>query len=174
MKRFTLRNPARQHGASLLEVIAYLGIAAIVVLGAVSMLGSAFSSAQANRTIEEVVSIRTGIKRLYMGQSLAYGSASMTSQAINARILPTTLAVTGSDIKNAWNGAVAITGNTTSFTIKYSDVPRDACVTVLSGASGWSQIKVGTGATITSFPLAPAAADTACANGTNEIAWTST
>ncbi|MBC7413962.1 MAG: pilus assembly protein, partial [Herminiimonas sp.] len=42
-------NESRQRGASLLEGIAYLGIAAIVILGAVSLLTGAFGSAQSNR-----------------------------------------------------------------------------------------------------------------------------
>ena len=164
----------RQRGASLLEVIAYLGIAAIVVLGAVSMLGSAFSNAQSNRTNEEVVSIRTGIKRLYMGQAASYGAASINEQAIKARILPATLAVSGNDIKNAWNGAVTLTGVTSTFDIKYAGVPQDACITILSGANGWSKVKVGAANDITAFPITPAAAQTACAGATNDVTWSST
>ena len=57
---------ARQRGASLLEGIAYLGIAAIVVLGAVSLLTGAFGSAKANQTTEEVVAIRTSVRKLYL------------------------------------------------------------------------------------------------------------
>ena len=174
MKR-TIRSVsiARQRGASLLEVIAYLGIAAIVVLGAVSMLGSAFSNAQSNRTIEELVSIRTGIKRLYMGQSVSYGTENINSQAIKARILPATLAVNANEIKNAWNGAVTIIGVTTGFDIKYAGVPQDACVTILSGTTGWTKVKVGTTNDIVTFPVSPAAAQGACGGATNDITWTS-
>lgn len=162
----------RQRGASLLEVIAYLGIAAIVVLGAVSMLGSAFSGAQANRTIEEVVSIRTGIKRLYMGQAASYGSDAITKQAISARILPATLAVNDDTVTNAWNGNVTITGVTTGFEIKYTGVPKDACVTILSGTSGWTKVKVNATNDIVQFPLSPANAQTSCGAETNQIVWT--
>lgn len=177
MKRITkhtFRNPARQRGASLLEVIAYLGIAAIVVLGAVSMLGSAFSNAQANRTIEEVVSIRTGIKRLYMGQAASYGNGSINEQAIKARFLPATLAVNNNVIKNAWNGDVTLTGATSGFDIKYAGVPQDACITILSGATGWTKVKVNATNDIVAFPVSPASAQTVCGNDTNDITWTST
>lgn len=176
MKRFNrpLSPPRRQRGASLLEVIAYLGIAAIVVMGAVSMLGTAFSNAQANRTLEEVVSIRTGVKRLYMGQTVSYGTGDMTSQSINARILPATLATDNGTAKNAWNGAVTITGGTSTFTIKYANVPKDACISLLSGASGWSKVKVGATNDIVNFPLSPGDATTVCSGDTNEISWTAT
>ncbi|MFC3469373.1 type 4 pilus major pilin [Massilia oculi] len=164
----------RQRGASLLEIIAYLGIAAIVVLGAVSMLGSAFGNAQANRTIEEVVSIRTGIKRLYMGQAASYGQVAITEQAIKSRVLPATLAVNNNDVKNAWNGAVTITGATSAFEIKYAAVPQDACISILSGASGWSKVKVNATNDIVSFPITPTTANASCAAGENEITWTAT
>ena len=171
----TLRSAsiARQRGASLLEVIAYLGIAAIVVLGAVSMLGSAFSNAQSNRTIEELVSIRTGVKRLYMGQAASYGAVSINEQAIKARILPATLAVDGNNVKNAWNGAVTITGATSNFEIKYVGVPLESCITILSGSSGWNKVKVGATNDIVTFPISPASAQEACGAATNDITWTS-
>ena len=52
----------QQRGASLLEAIAYLGIAAVVVLGAVSLLNGAFGSAKSNQTNEEVVALRTPVR----------------------------------------------------------------------------------------------------------------
>lgn len=169
--RMSFRTTSRQRGASLLEVIAYLGIAAIVVMGAVSMLGSAFNNAQSNRTIEEVVSIRTGVKRLYMGQSASYGTVVLNDQAIKARILPATLGVDGTNLKNAWNGAVTITGASSTFEIKYAAVPMEACMSIMSGASGWTKVKVGA-TEITTFPIKPDTAQTACGNAASEIIWT--
>jgi hypothetical protein len=61
-----------QRGATLLEAIAYLGIAAIVVIGAIALLNGAFSSASSNQTAEQVTAIQTGIKKLYMGQTNGY------------------------------------------------------------------------------------------------------
>src|SRR5450830_2049931 len=58
----------RQHGASLLGGIAYLGIAAIVVIGAISLLTGAFSSAKSNQANEEVIGLRTAVRKLYIGQ----------------------------------------------------------------------------------------------------------
>lgn len=165
-------SPRRQRGASLLEVIAYLGIAAIVVLGAVSLLTSAFASAQSNRTLEEVVSIRTGVKRLYMGQGNNYGSTEITAQMIAAGIMPATLTSSATGTLNVWNGAVIIKGATTKFTISYANVPSAACIAVLSGATGWTSVAVGTATPITAFPISPTAAQTACDSGANTVTWT--
>ena len=154
---------ARQRGASLLEGIAYLGIAAIVVLGAVSLLTGAFSSAQSNRVAEEVVSIRTAVKKLYMGQSAGYGTVSLNPTLFTAKAFPGTLtAGAGGVVNNAWNGPVVVTGVTNQFTILYTGVPQDACINILSGASGWVNINAG-GPAITVFPVTPADATAACA-----------
>lgn len=168
-----------QRGASLLEGIAYLGIAALVILGAVSLLTGAFSSAQSNRGSEEIVSIRTGVKKLYTGQSNSYGTADITANLNAARIFPTTLTAsttgTATTMNNSWGGAVTVTGSNlgSTFTIAYTLVPQDACISMISGASGWTQIDVGAANAITTFPATPAAANTACNTATNTINFTS-
>jgi hypothetical protein len=170
---------SRQRGASLLEGIAYLGIAAIVVLGAVSLLTGAFSSAQSNRVAEEVVSIRTAVKKLYMGQSNGYPvGAAITPVLITANVFPATLTLTGAVINNAWGGTVTVAGGATAnqFAISYTAVPQDACINIISGASGWVSIGGGpAGATglISTFPVSPAAASGACTAGANTLIWTS-
>ena len=169
-----------QRGASLLEGIAYLGIAAIVVLGAVSLLTGAFSSAQSNRVAEEVVSIRTGVKKLYMGQSSGYVAGSILPILIAAKVLPTTLTITGAGTAatatNSWGGNVDVAGlaGGSSFSITYGTVPQDACINILSGASGWESIVVAGGGTPPPlFPVSPADAQTACGATGGTITWTS-
>ena len=177
----SMRNKAftslpRQRGASLLEGIAYLGIAAIVVLGAVSLLTGAFTSAQSNRVAEEVVSIRTAVKKLYMGQSSGYGSGTdLMPVLVASKVLPSTISVASgaTTATNSWGGAVTVIGNGgNQFDIAYAAVPQDACINILSGASGWSVISGGGGA-VPAIPVTPAGAQGACAAGANLITWTS-
>jgi hypothetical protein len=152
-----------QRGASLLEGIAYLGIAAIVVLGAVSLLTSAFGNAQSNRVVEELVSIRTGVKKLYMGQPAGYpATVNLTETLISARVFPGSLVTSGTTATNSWNGTVSVTGNGPTFTISYAAVPQAECINILSGATGWTEINQAGGNSITAFPVTPAAAATTC------------
>jgi hypothetical protein len=162
----------RQCGASLLEGIAYLGIAAIVILGAVSLLASAFGNAQANRSTEETVSLRTAARKLYSGQPYP---AAMTAQLIGAKAIPGTMNVdaVNNTVANAFGGAVTIAGAAGggSFTIGYNAVPQDVCINMLSGASGW--ISVGQGATVVAtMPLTAANATAICSQATNAITFT--
>jgi PilS N terminal len=112
----------RQRGVSLLEAIAYLGVAATIIVGAVALLSSAFSGARSNRAQEELTAISTGVKRLYMSQPGSFGTGSLNATLITAKVFPSTLAVDAGNVSNAWNGAVTVTGNTTVFDISYAEV----------------------------------------------------
>ena len=169
---------ACQRGASLLEGIAYLGIAALVVLGAVSLLTGAFGSAKSNQTSEEVVALRTAVRKMYAGQPYN-ADALMMANLITARAIPNTLAVTGAaTVGNGWGGAVTITGTAAgTFTITYTNVPQDVCVGVVSGANGWTRISGAADANpITVFPATASNATTLCAaaGNANTIIFTAT
>lgn len=160
----------RQRGASLLEAIAYLGVAAVVVLGAVSLLNGAFGSAKSNQTSEELVSLRTAARKLYLGQTYP---AAMNEALINAGAAPATLVrgdAAGALI-NSWGGAVTVAGAGATFTITYAGLPRDVCMNVISGATGWTSIGAGANA-VTVFPATAANATTQCPAATNNVVFT--
>ena len=163
-----------QSGAGLLEAIAFLGIAAMVIYGAVSLLSSAFGGANANRAVSETVGLRTNIKKTYMGQSAGYGTGSLNAPLITAKQFPSTLAISGATVTNGWNGTVTVEGNTATFTITYTLVPQDVCSTLVAaqGSTGWISVAVN-GAAAMLPPITPASAGTACNATNNTIAWVS-
>lgn len=163
----------RQRGASLLEVISYLGVAAVVVIGAVSLLSQAFGSANANRALEEITAIRTNVKKIYMGQQAGYGTGSMNATLGTMNAFPSTLTVSGSTVTNSWNGGVVVTGATSSFTIRYDAVPKDVCASIVSaqGSTGFISVAVNGGGALTP-PITPSAAGTACNTTSNSVVWT--
>lgn len=164
-----------QRGASLLEAIAYLGIAAIVVIGAVALLNGAFSSAGTNELAEQVNAIQSGVKKLYMGQTDGYTGVSNSTLAA-AGVFPSTVPASGTTATNNWGGAVAVTGGTGTasgtFMISYANVPKAVCINAVSAGGSWTGISVGGGTPLT-VPVSPADAQTACATDSNTIVWTS-
>lgn len=178
LPRSTPRARRRQRGASLLEGIAYLGIAAIVVIGAIALLRTAFGSANANTMLEQLSSMQTAARKLYMTTQGNYGTGALDGPIIAAGAVPQGMAVntTNSTISNAWGGAVTLTGATTTFTISYASVPQDVCVDSLTGTTtGFTQVAVNNAAAIPT-PVSPAAATAACNVTTaagNTIVWTS-
>jgi X-X-X-Leu-X-X-Gly heptad repeat protein len=177
------RSPRRERGASLLEAIAYLGIAAIVVIGAVALLNGAFSSAGTNELAEQVNAIQTGVKKLYMGQTNGYADISVSTLAA-AGALPSTVPVgTNGTATNSFGGTVNVassTANPNTFTIEFDDVPTAVCINALTATGSWTQIQVtptsgGSGGTENTFPITPTKAQTDCGtSGTDTITWTST
>ncbi|MBB3122334.1 type 4 pilus major pilin [Pseudoduganella violacea] len=167
--------PQLQRGASLLEGIAYLGIAAVVVLGAVSLLGGAFTGAKTNQAIEETVALRTAVRKLYVGQ--LYTETGMIENLIKANAVPGTLARTGTENKvalaNSWGGTVSVAAVAGGFQIIYPKVPKDVCINMLNGSNGWSGITLGN-ETQTTFPISISRAAEMCANDSaNELKFTS-
>jgi hypothetical protein len=171
--RLSNANRSRQRGVSLLEVIAYLGVAATIIVGAVALLTNAFSGARTNRAQEELAAITTGVKRLFMSQPGAYGTGSLNDSLIAAKVFPSTLAINGSNVRNGWNGAVTVTGNTTTFDINYDNVPQEVCVELLSTASQFLTVAANGAAALTPpVTLAQAAAQCNQAQA-NSIVWSS-
>jgi hypothetical protein len=159
-----------QRGTSLLEGIAYLAIAALVILGAIALLVSAFSGANTNRTATELSSLRTGVKKLYMGNASSYGNASLLPELISSKVLPGTLSVNGGAVVNSWGGQVLVDGVGPSFTITYGSVPQDVCVQVVSSGGDWNGVSVNGGAL--PVPATPAQAGAACGTNANTVVWT--
>ena len=165
---------SRQTGASLLEGIAYLGIAALVLIGAVALLNTAFSSANSNQLNQELSAIQTATRKLFMTTQGSFGAADITAGLIGAGGFPQTLnttAVAGT-VTNVWGGLVTVKGDNADFIVQYTAVPADVCINSLTATtSGWSSVTVG--GTAVSLPATPSAANTACATASNTIAWTS-
>jgi hypothetical protein len=164
----------RQRGASLLEAIAYLGIAALVVIGAIALLTSAFSSANTNAVSEQISAIQTGVKKLYSGQNASY--TGLTNPVLaSAGVFPASISpASDGTVTNTWNGTVvvAVAASPDQFTITYTEVPQSVCVNAVSGGGSWTAISVN--GTALTLPVTPAAASGACTTGANTIIWTST
>ena len=162
----------KMRGVSLLEAIAYLGVAATIIIGAVALLSNAFSGARSNRAQEELAAISTGVKRLFMSQAGAFGTGNLNAQLATAKIFPSTLSVNGDQVLNAWNGAVTVTGNTSVFQISYGNVPQDSCVELLSTSHQFLTVAANGGSELTP-PVTLSQAAAQCTEAqTNTVVWT--
>ncbi|MDQ7980284.1 type 4 pilus major pilin [Paraburkholderia sp. SARCC-3016] len=170
-----VRSRNAQRGASLLEAIAYLGIAAIVVIGAVALLNGAFNSAGTNELSEQVNAIQAGVKKLYMGQAGGYTNVN-NSVLSAAGVFPSTVPVaSGGAATDVWGGNVTVGAGTSpgTFTIEYDNVPPAVCINAVTAGGSWSSITVGT-ATETLLPIDPSTAQKDCGTSNVSITWTST
>lgn len=166
-----------QKGASLLEGIAYLGIAAIVVIGAIALLNTAFSSANSNELNSELSAIQTASRKLFMTTQGNYGAEDFTKTLVTAKGFPQTLvAASDGSVTNAWAGNVTVAPGTsnTEFTITYTQVPADVCVNALtSTTTGWVSVTGPADKAPHAPPITPAVAQTACGSAGGTVVWTS-
>lgn len=171
-----MQNINKQSGMTLLEVTASLAIGAIIIMGALSLLSSGSSAANSNALVQEMTSIRSSIKSMYLGQG-SYGAASMNSQLIAAGKVPSNWTGSGSTISNSYGGAVVATGATTTFNITAGSIPKEVCVGGLPAASqGWTSVGVGATAAaalaaVSAAPWSPATSATNCASATQFVAF---
>ncbi|WP_180970742.1 type 4 pilus major pilin [Burkholderia sp. WAC0059] len=171
-RRAAPRTPVRQRGATLLEAVAFLGVAAIVALGVTALLSSSFGSAEGIRLTGEVQTIENNVRDLYAGQD-GYTNLSMTS-LINANAFPQTMAVSDGTVINHWGGTVTVSYTDSSPQISFTSVPVNACVRALtSGVGDWTGISVN-GTSLGTLTPSLTQAENAC-NQTmtgNQITWT--
>lgn len=170
MKSQRLRS-GLQSGATLLEAIGFLGVAAVVITAVGAMIAFAFYDAQINQIDVEVVKIRNNVKRIYSLSSISFPPAgTMTQSLITSKAFPDTLAVDSSanTVTNVFGGSVTVDGSGSSFNVTYNGVPNDACVQLLASAAGWESIFIN--GSITSVTGINAAA-AACTADSNTIVW---
>ncbi|MGG1948374.1 type 4 pilus major pilin [Trinickia sp. NRRL B-1857] len=165
-----------QKGASLLEGIAYLGIAAIVVIGAIALLNTAFSSSNANDVNSQLSAIQTATRKLFMTTQGSYGTTDITQTLITAKAFPQTLSVGASTVRAPWNGGVKVSGAASGqqFTITYTSLPADLCVNAMTATSnGWVSVTGPADKAAHTPPISPADAQTSCGSSAGDVVWTS-
>ena len=161
-----------QSGATLLEAIGFLGVAAVVITAMGAMIAFAFRDAQINQVGVEVVKIRSNVQRIYSLSNLSFPPAgTMTQSMITAKVFPTTLAVDAgaNTVTNAFGGSVTVDGLAgNQFDVTYNGLPNDVCVQLLASVAGWEKVSInGSATSVTSIN----AAAEACTEGSNTIVW---
>lgn len=170
----TIKNIKRikkQAGMTLLELIASLSVVAVVVVGALALYQSATASQRTTQITQDLTAIRAATKQLWQGQgTFGANGTNLNNVLVSAKKMPTTIRVdtstTPNTLTHAANGTVNITSSVTSFDVALTNIEEDLCIPLLTGAQGWVSVTVAGSAAITSFPVAPAVATTACATGT--------
>lgn len=134
-------NRSRQAGATLLEALAFLGIAAIVAVGAISMFRAAQTTAQANDVIAQINGMRSTIETLYQTQASFIGLSS--ADIIASKAVPANLRVSAGQIFNGFGGTISFTGLPDTYRIGYTKVPVDVCIKVIARTlKNWRDITI--------------------------------
>ena len=159
----------KQRGTTLIGAIAAMGVMSSVTVGAVSLLGSATASANANQMMVDVSVIRERVAQLYGRTGYdCDGCGNMNAALVAAGVFPTALfkvSEDGQTITDPWGGTVTVRGGSGNFSIAITQVPQDVCVLVTPFAdSSYTKIRVN-GNDELALPVRPETAVVDCQEG---------
>ena len=148
-----------ESGRSMIEMLGVLAIIGVLSVGGIAGYSKAMTKYKTNKVVDQMTMIVTNLRTLYAQQTTYAGLSN--GAAINMGVIPDEMGTdpkTGGDdapLVNAFNGSVFITsaqlstvnddGKNKAFTITYTGLPREACVTLATGdwGSGSSSGLVG-------------------------------
>lgn len=159
----------KMKGLSIFEGLLVFGLAAIVLVTALSYFNNATNTSKLNQAKAQVQAIGAGVQSLFSSQS-TYATAS-TSLVVNAGLAPQN-AVSGTTLVNPWGGQINVDGFARYFEVELLLVPSDSCVNFLSAGviseGGIIQMEVNGSNTFTTSPN-PAQAVSACNSNLNTM-----
>jgi len=158
---------SRQLGASLIEVILYMLIVAILVIGAFALFSNSWSSSKVQTETGYMQSLVSSTQQLY-ATNRDYGTGDITPTLISTKAAPAPMIV-GNTLRNAWAGAVTVTGSSDTFQVSTSLIPAKECIQLAQISINSTSVSIN-GAAQT-LPLTAANVATACQNATNTIVW---
>jgi hypothetical protein len=169
---------SRKRGATMMEVIGYLAVAAVIIAGVLVMLSVAFGQSKAATSLNQLNQIQTAVRSLYSGQPNYSGLS--TAVIVNSKALQQSM-ISGTTLRHAFNGAITITPVTTTaggansgFQISFANIPQDACQSMLTKDFGRGLYEAGASvkAQQPSLPFTLAQATASCSATYNTVTWT--
>lgn len=134
-------------GLTLIESLAAIGLAALVIAGALILFGNA---QDARRVTAETTNISNVLKRMeevFLEDSLVDPANIEMSEMIIAGVFNDSMKITGDVVYNSWNGTVLITPQgPATYDVQYTNVPVDeVCVDLVRSTRkvGFDEIDVG-------------------------------
>jgi len=171
------QNKRTLRGLTLMEALLFLGLAAVVIVGAFALYNNASSSANMNQARTELQTYIGGVRSLY-ATSNDFSTAN-TELVISANIAPSAAVGTDSGgdpaLINPWGGLTIIAGQTRSFTVEFEDIPDEACTAMLSSGlidAGTITSMAANGGTSYTAAITPAVAISECSAGDNAVIFT--
>ncbi len=170
----------RQAGLTMIEAIAFLGIAGLVMAGALAMYNSARTSMDVAQVKEEYFALKDSIEHLFTGSN-GYISSNAIETLINAKKIPVSLVVSGTIVTNKWDGKLEVRNGVANYRITFDNIPKGVCVGMLpaitapGGWGGYNVVAAGSFVgmeTVTTGKIAPDVASNICFENSKVSIWT--
>lgn len=154
-------------GATLLEALAFMAITAIIIIGSVVLLRSAFTKNDVVDTLTQITAIQTNVRAAHTGKT-TYGTVDMTAGLITAGAFPQNM-VSGTTVKNNFDGNVTVVGNDRTFYINFTAIAKEGCAQIVQAVDASLFKSLTVNSVAVTLPTTVASAATACNAATNAI-----
>jgi len=171
--RAALIGTTKQRGATMLEIMAWLAIAALIVGGAIAMIASGWSSSKEAKEGEHVTSLISNTKKLQSVNGYGPAGTNLVPALIATNGVPGDMTVSGNTLINRYGGTATVVSTGLGYTVTTPSLPTNACISVSKSVSsaGGVTTKINSG-TASANPVDTATATAACTSATNTLAFT--
>lgn len=161
----------KQAGFGALEVMIAIIVGLFAILGAVAWYSKLSTTSNNQTELENVSSLITNIRTLRT--SSGYGTVgSLNTVLVSTNGIPETMRTSGSNVYNAWDGAVTAASTGAGYTLTYASVPAAGCIFLAtkSPSSSATSLKIN-GGTAINGEVTQTAAAAGCSTDTNTLVW---
>lgn len=165
----------RFRGFSLIEAAIILGVIGVVIGGIWAGANAITISNQKSDVLKTTLSIVQGVRNLYVGQTVA-SNTNITSNMVQAGIVPAGWVNGSGTISSPWNQGVTIYATSNGVHIYFTSVPKSLCADLVFRMPALVTrpeeltTDVGCSEGIAS-PISRSAATTYCSSTTNTVRW---
>lgn len=164
---------AKQKGFTLIELVIGLIIGIVIVAIAIAGIGNATSKSDVSGDIQGVSQLYANVKSLRGNGGYGTSGTNLVPALIAMNAVPKTINNDGTNLTNAWNGAITVTSTGVGYSVSSAGLPKEACIeegAKLSRGAGTTKI----GTTTVTGEVSTIAATTSCSAATNTVVWSST
>ncbi len=164
-----------QRGFTALELIVVLIVGMGIIALAASKMDLLFGKANVFEEISNLNILHANLKSLKTASGYGNVNTDLVQQLISIKGIPQNMSVVNKEPRNLWGGAVALKSTGAGFSIKYENVPEQACIQLATQANrggAFATVKVNSAAAVAGeYTTAKASAD--CSAGVNNaLLWT--
>ena len=163
---------------TLIEAAMVLGIAAVVIGGALILYNQTHSSEKTAEAIDQMHLIETGVRRFYGWQKFV---SLDNATIVRTNMVPLKMVAGPAQLKNTFGGDITVTAidvnsiANAGFEVKFSEVPADSCVMLTTKNYGRQVGQLVVNSTTFDFTDGSgptgATAVAACGNAPSTFAW---
>lgn len=162
---------SRQRGATLIEIILYLAVAAIIIFAIFSLFGNAFGGGKSQSESANIQGLVSGVNSIY-GTQRTYPTGSLIPALITTKAAPSAMIVQGGatdSLRNSWGAGVTVVGFESYYQIKDTGVPARACIELAQMSLG--AVGFGINGAGMNSPASALDATNACKAENNTLSW---